>query len=116
MFLYEKEFGMTIGITEIGAVFNVLGSVMFAIRVKMLLKWICLVLEAHEMSITALMQLLNRPQNTVPIVSGMNVHLNNVIKNEGQWLLVLGFFFIFIGVILQVTGVLITVTGNIGTH
>ena len=102
---------MTIGITEIGAILNVVGSILLAIRVKMLLKWICLVLDAHEMSITALTQLVNQPRNTVPMVSGMTVHLNNVIKKEGSWLLVLGFFFIFVGVILQVTGVLTKIAG-----
>ena len=51
---------MDIGIMSIGTVLNVIGSVLLAVRVKMLLKWIGLVLDAHEMSIVALTDLIER--------------------------------------------------------
>lgn len=96
---------MEIGITSIGTVLNVIGSVLLAVRVKMLLKWIGLVLNAHEMSIVALMDCIQCGTNRTPVVTGMTEHLDRINDNAGQRLLVLGFLMIGAGVICQLIGI-----------
>ena len=90
---------------SIGTVLNVIGSVLLAVRVKMLLKWIGLVLDAHEMSIVALTDLIERGANSTPVINGMTEHLERINKTTGQILLVLGFLMISVGVICQLIGI-----------
>lgn len=96
---------MEIGITSVGTVLNVIGSVLLAVRVKMLLKWIGLVLNAHEMGIVALMDFIERGTNRTPVITGMTEHLDRINDTTGQRLLILGFLMIGAGVICQLIGI-----------
>ena len=96
---------MDVGITAIGTILNVGGSVLLAIRVKMLLKWIGLTLDAHEMSIASLGEIIQNGVQKTPLITGMNEQLGKINDNEGQKLLVGGSFLIFIGAICQIVGI-----------
>lgn len=96
---------MEIGITSIGTVLNVIGSVLLAVRVKMLLKWIGLVLNAHEMNIDVLTDFIQGRAQSIPVITGMTEHLDRINDTTGQRLLVLGFLMIGAGVICQLIGI-----------
>ena len=96
---------MDIGITTIGTILNVIGSVLLAIRVKILLNWIALVLRAHEVNFNAITQVINNPVRPLPVIQGMTKKLEKIKETKGQMLFVLGLLFIAFGVIFQMVGI-----------
>lgn len=96
---------MDIGVTTIGTILNVIGSVLLATRVKILLNWITLVLRAHEVNIKAITLVINGPSKSLPVIEGMTKKLEKINETKGQMLFVFGLLFIAFGVIFQIIGI-----------
>lgn len=86
----------------IGAILGSGGSILIAWRAYNILKWIKSTVDSHEISLTAITQVINREPQTVPMITGMTTHLDNYEKGWGIKLLVTGFIMIILGVIFTV--------------
>lgn len=88
-----------------GTALGVIGSFLLAIRVKILLDWISLVLRAHEASINAITQVINDPMKSLPVLLGTTKRLETIKETKGQRLFSLGVFFLVTGFVFQVLGI-----------
>jgi len=87
----------------IGAIFTAIGSILLAWRVKEIMKWVVYCLVAHEQSLIQVRKLLNKEQQTKPMVEGVTKHLLNIKSKLGVVLLVLGLVFLAIGMLATAT-------------
>ena len=84
-----------------GTALTGLGSIILAWRIKEIVKWVSLSLNAHEISIDMLRKAFNGGSQEFPIVSGTVKHLNDVESKLGTKMLVAGFGCLGVGMVLN---------------
>lgn len=90
-----------------GSIFVIAGSVVLAIRVKILIDQVIHTLVAHESSIEGLGQVIQNQRQTFPVVKGYIKHLLDTRDKPGTKLLFAGFAFIALGAALQAIAVIL---------
>ena len=89
----------------IGTILTALGSILLAWRIKVIVHWVSLALNAHEISIDVLMRAMNGQSQQFPLVSGSVKHLNDIENKLGVKLLVLGFGCLGLGMVFNALSV-----------
>lgn len=91
-----------------GTVSTGLGSILLAWRIKEIVKWVSLSLNAHEISIDMMKKSISEESQDFPIVSGTVKHLNDIESKLGTKLLIAGFGCLGIGMILNAIAIALT--------
>ena len=91
----------------VGAGSTAAGSILLALRVRILLKWVVFCLVAHEQAITQLRKMAANRQQDHPIVEGVTRHLLDLQSKVGIILLVLGFLLLGIGMLCNMVTYLV---------
>lgn len=97
-------------ISWFGTSLTVIGSIVLAWRVKIILDWVHYSIVAHEASLIAIVEKIERRQQFFPVITGTNIHLSNAINVTGTKLLVLGFVLIGLGIAVQLLSIYLKVS------
>lgn len=90
---------ISVALKVFGAVLTTLGSVLLAWRAYQISKLVKSVLDAHEVSLHALLEFVERGINTTPFLGNMNKHHDDYEKGTGFKLVILGFSCLALGAI-----------------
>lgn len=90
---------ISIGLKVLGAVLTTLGSIFLGWRAYQISKLVKSVLDAHEVSLHALLEFVERGRNTTPFLANMGKHHDEYEKKTGLKLVILGFSFLALGAI-----------------
>lgn len=91
-----------------GSALTGVGSILLAWRIKEIVKWVGLSLNAHEISIDALQKKMNGQLQDFPVVQGVVKHLNDIENTLGTKLLITGFGCLGVGMLLNVVSIALT--------
>jgi len=76
---------------------NLMGTLLLAFGVQHYLKWVGLVVEAHQM----FLEQSTSAQSTPTLVTGVEKHLQNAISRD-RYIIVIGLLFNVVGLVLQI--------------
>lgn len=89
------------GLKVLGATLTALGSLFLGWRAYQISKFVKSVLDAHEISLHALVEILETGKNTVPVLVNMGKHYEDYEKKAGLKLVIMGFAFLALGAIIN---------------
>ncbi|HBE9077630.1 hypothetical protein [Serratia fonticola] len=84
-----------------GAVFTASGSILLAWRAYRITKLIKLVLDAHEISFQALVEVIESGKNTTPFLINSVKHHDDYVKGAGIKLVIAGFAGLALGAVFN---------------
>lgn len=84
------------------------GSILLAWRIKEIVKWVSLALNAHEISISMLRKVASGETQDFPVVEGSVKHLNDIENKLGTKLLIAGFACLGFGMLFNTISIALT--------
>lgn len=90
-----------------GTLLTGIGSILLAWRLKLIVKWVSLALNAHEISISMLSKAMSGDGQEFPVIEGTAKHLNDIETNLGTKLLVTGFASLGVGMVLNTLSIVL---------
>ncbi len=90
---------ISIALKVLGAALTTLGSIFLAWRAYQISKLVKSTLDAHEISLHALLEFVQTGHNKIPFLANMGKHHENYENGIGTKLIILGFSFLALGAI-----------------